>query len=94
MRKLYYFFASVLPIFWLTYGMDHGDVGLIVLISSIVMVICGIIAIANYTGPQRSELATVIIGKPLQIVRTFVLLYGIVACYMLFNLLDLGKFIR
>jgi hypothetical protein len=94
MRKLYYFFAVVLPIFWLTYGMDHGDVKPIILISSIVMVIGGIIAISTYTGPERTGMARVIIGKPLQIVRVFMLLYSVVACIMLFNVFELGHFFR
>ena len=93
-RKLYYIIALILPIVFLTMSLDRGNIGPLVIWSSILMTVCGIVVISTYDGPPVSELRTTLLGRPPVMARMMVLIYGFVAGIMVFNALGLGQFFR
>jgi hypothetical protein len=93
-RKVYYTICLLLPIAYLTLAMDHGNIESLVLWSSILTTVGGVIVIATYEGPPVSELRTNLLGRPPVMARMMVLIYGFVAGIMVFNALGLGQFFR
>jgi len=93
-RKLYNITSLLLPIAYLTLAMDQGNIGSLVLWSSILMVVWGIIMITTYDGPSVSDLRTSLLGRPPVMARIMVLIYGCVAGFLVFSALGLGKYFR
>lgn len=82
-RKIYNIIGLLLPIAFITLSVDHGDIGAFILISSIVMIIVGIILVKQYDGPPASELRASLCGKPPAMVRFVAAIYGVVIMLMI-----------